>query len=270
MKIILLAGGRGIRGKPFTNYSPKSMIPILGRPVIDHIVRFVSKFTCVSEILIVCEKDSFGRQIMNYFEGKDRLFEKKITFIEDKKNGTGGALLLCRKYVETDSHFLVWYADNLCAVDVHDLEQKFFTLQTEKGSDTIKCMVVTRSSRVEETGRLFIIKRHLDNLYIASNFVEKPLIEIKDQEASGIYMFTDLIFDVLSAYSISNNTKIFDIASHILTSLNNKNHTTIYSYNLTEVGVDWVDIESPTYVERNTYYVSSIIKQMNAVTEKTV
>lgn len=165
--------GRRIRGKPFTNYSPKSMIPILGRPVIDHIVRFVSKFTCVSEILVVCEKDSFGSQIMNYFEGKDRLFQKKISFIEDRKNGTGGALLLCRKYLETESHFLVWYADNLCALDVHDLEQKFFTLQTEKGNDTIKYIVITRSSRVEETGRVFIRKRLLDNLYNASNFVEK-------------------------------------------------------------------------------------------------
>lgn len=270
MKVVLLAGGRGIRGKPFTNYSPKSMIPILGRPVIDHIVRFVSKFTCVSEILVVCEKDSFGSQIINYFEGKDRLLQKKITFIEDSKNGTGGALLLCRKYLEKESHFLVWYADNLCALDVHDLEQKFFTLQTEKGHDTIKYIVITRSSRVEETGRVFIRKRHLNNLYIASNFVEKPLIEIKDQEASGIYMFNDLFFDVLKAYSISNKTKVFDIASHILTYLNNQDRATIYSYNLTEVGVDWVDIESPTYVERNAYYVSSIVKQMNVFAERTV
>jgi mannose-1-phosphate guanylyltransferase len=123
---------QGNQGQTITDYTPKSMIPIRGRPVIDHIVRFVSKFTCVSEILIVCENDLFGSQIMNYFEGKDWLFQKKITFIEDRKNGTGGALLLCHRFLETESHFLVWYADNLCALDIRDLEQKFLTIQNEE------------------------------------------------------------------------------------------------------------------------------------------
>jgi len=268
VKVVLLAGGKGTRGKPFTNYSPKSMIPIKGRPVIDHIVRFISKFTCVSEILIVCENDCFGSQIINYFEGKDKLFQKKITFIEDKKNGTGGALLLCRRHLETESHFLVWYADNLCALDLRDLEQKFLTLQFGKNDDIIKYIVITRSNRIEETGRISIKGRHLCNLYVASSFKEKPLVEIRDQEATGIYLFNDKIFDVLTEYSSFNKTRVFDIASHILTYLNNIDHAAFYSYNLTEIGIQWADIESPNYVERKDPYIMSIIKQMNTLAEK--
>ncbi|HLC25014.1 MAG TPA: sugar phosphate nucleotidyltransferase, partial [Nitrosopumilaceae archaeon] len=44
MKIVILAGGRGTRGKPFTDYFPKAMIPIEGKPLIDYIVKYVSSF----------------------------------------------------------------------------------------------------------------------------------------------------------------------------------------------------------------------------------
>ena len=89
MKAVLLAGGFGSRARPFSDYCPKALIPINGRPVIDHIIRYISKFTFISEILVVCEFDSFGKQIINYFEGKENIIGIKITFIEDKKRGTG-------------------------------------------------------------------------------------------------------------------------------------------------------------------------------------
>jgi len=38
LKAVILAGGLGTRGKPFTDYFPKAMIPIDGKPLIDHIV----------------------------------------------------------------------------------------------------------------------------------------------------------------------------------------------------------------------------------------
>lgn len=97
MRAVLLAGGLGTREKPFTDYCPKAMIPIEGRPLVDHITRYICKFSFISEILIVCEFDSFGNQIINYFEGKEKIIGKKIRFVEDKKNGTGGALFQCRE-----------------------------------------------------------------------------------------------------------------------------------------------------------------------------
>jgi len=94
------------------------------------------------------------------------------------------------------------------------------------------------------------------------------LVEIRDQEATGIYLFNDKIFDVLTEYSSFNKTRVFDIASHILTYLNNIDHAAFYSYNLTEIGIQWADIESPNYVERKDPYIMSIIKQMNTLAEK--
>ena len=114
MKAVLLAGGLGSRARPFSDYCPKALIPINGRPVIDHIIRYISKFSSINEILIVCEFDSLGKQIINYFEGKESIIGKKITFVEDKKKGTGGSLLECQEKLKNDPIFLVWFSDNLC------------------------------------------------------------------------------------------------------------------------------------------------------------
>jgi choline kinase len=68
LKAILLAGGRGTRAKPFTEYFPKAMFPLNGRPIIDYIVRYLAQFSQINEIIIVCDFDNFGKQIINYFE----------------------------------------------------------------------------------------------------------------------------------------------------------------------------------------------------------
>jgi mannose-1-phosphate guanylyltransferase len=49
LKAILLAGGHGVRAKPFTDYLPKALIPVDGRPVIDYVVRYLAKFPEISD-----------------------------------------------------------------------------------------------------------------------------------------------------------------------------------------------------------------------------
>ena len=121
LNAVLLAGGYGTRARPFTYHIPKAMIPIDGKPSIDYIVRYLAKFSQVSGLFIICEFDGFGKQIINYFEGKKSIIGKPLTFIEDKKNGTGGALITIEKYVGEDGCFLVWFADNLCALRINNL-----------------------------------------------------------------------------------------------------------------------------------------------------
>ena len=59
MKAILLAGGLGTRAKPFTEYFPKAMFPLDGRPIIDYIVRYLARFSQINEIIIICGFDSW-------------------------------------------------------------------------------------------------------------------------------------------------------------------------------------------------------------------
>ncbi|NHI04462.1 hypothetical protein DYY67_1952 [Candidatus Nitrosotalea sp. TS] len=59
MKAVILAGGRGTRGRPFTDYIPKAMIPVHGKPLIAHIVEYLSSFKIIEDIIILADFDGF-------------------------------------------------------------------------------------------------------------------------------------------------------------------------------------------------------------------
>ena len=264
MKIVLLAGGIGSRARPFSDYSPKALIPINGKPLIDYIIKYVSKFSQITEIIIVCEFDSHGKQIINYLEGKERIIGKKIIFIEDRKKGTGGALLECMKSLEKESFFMVWYADNLCALDINSLVKEYTKINTESGEGLIG-IVVARSHRREETGRLILDRKFSKNTYLIKEFSEKPVVKLEHPEASGIYLFNNRIMSFLKLRSNENGGKGFDLSSDILSQIRINDNNGIYCYDVFYDGTDWIDIESPSYLERNKKVVDNVVSQMESL-----
>ena len=264
MKIVLLAGGIGSRARPFSDYSPKALIPINGRPLIDYIIKYVSKFSEITEIIIVCEFDSHGKQIINYLEGKERIIGKKIIFIEDSKKGTGGALLECMKSLENESFFMVWYADNLCALDINSLVEEYTKINIESGEGLLG-MVVARSHRKEETGRLILDKKFSKSLYLIKEFSEKPIVKLEHPEASGIYLFSNRIMSFLKLRSNEMSGNGFDLSSDILSKIRINDNNSIYCYDMFYSGTDWIDIESPSYLERNKKVVNKVVLQMESL-----
>ncbi len=254
LKAILVAGGHGTRARPFTYYSPKPMIPIDGRPTIDYIIRYLYTFDIIKQIIIVCEFDSLGKQIINYFEEKETL-QNKISFVEDKKQGTGGALLQVERYVANDECFLVWFADNLCALNINDLYYEYSKINND---DSIGFLLV-RSSRHEETGRV-ILKNSDSSVSLVHTFVEKPIVSLDNPEALGIYLFNSNNFRYFHDTSILAKDA-FNLSFDFLAKLpKNKN---LYSYDLSKHNIDWIDIESVSFIDRNKSTIEKIIKQMN-------
>jgi mannose-1-phosphate guanylyltransferase len=262
MKIVLLAGGRGSRAKPFSDYSPKALIPVNGKPLIDYIIRYVAKFSHITEILIVCEFDSHGKQIVSYLEGKEGIIGKKIVFIEDKKKGTGGALLECMKSLEKETFFMVWYADNLCALDINGLVKEYTEINSE--SDRLIGIVIARSHRKEETGRLVLNKKCNENMYLIKQFSEKPIVKLEHPEAAGIYLFNKSIMSFLRKKSNENGGKSFDLSSDILSKIRININNSICCYDVSISGTDWIDIESPSYLDRNKKVVDRVVLQMES------
>jgi mannose-1-phosphate guanylyltransferase len=264
MKVVLLAGGRGTRARPFSDFVPKSMIPIEGRPVIDHVVRYLARFEAIDEILIVCEFDFFGNQIINYFEGKESIILKKISFIEDNKSGTGGAVLRVEDSIKGGSEpFLVWFADNLCALNVKNFISHYHKLKMRpESSEEITGILVTRMHRHEETGRVTIKSKDCNKI---ENFIEKPVAKLESPEALGIYLFSKVIFEYLhqqqESITQSKQTNSFDLSQDVLAHLPSKG-ANLYSYSLDD-NTDWLDIESPVYADRNSKVINRIIEQMS-------
>jgi len=261
--VLLIAGGSGSRAKPFSQYTPKPMISLDGRPMIDHIVRYLARFPEVDNFVIVCEFDDHGKQIINYFEGKERIVGKHIAFVEDKKNGTGGAILNAETEIGSDESFIVWFADNMCALDMDSFVKQYKFLnesQKNRGKNMIG-MVVTRDYRREETGRIICDPNETNRII---EFTEKPFTKLDLPETLGIYIFSNTLFSIIHNQrdsSIIGNS--IDLSFDILAKLPSLGFR-LYSYPISS-HIDWIDVESPVYAERNKELVKRIFAQMKGI-----
>ena len=103
MKAIILAGGRGKRLKPITDYVPKPLIPIKNIPIIEWQIKYLKKFG-VKEI-IICSGYKTD-MIENYLKSKK--FGVKIKYsIEKTPLGTGGAIKKAGKMIKDESFFVL-------------------------------------------------------------------------------------------------------------------------------------------------------------------
>jgi len=139
LKAIILAGGRGKRLRPITDYVPKPLIPIKNIPIIEWQIKYLKKFG-ISEIIICSGYKT--KMIENYLNNKK--LGIKITFsVEDKPLGTGGAIKKAGKKIK-DKSFLVINGDTITNIDLKklikknnaiaaiQLRTKFGILQTDK------------------------------------------------------------------------------------------------------------------------------------------
>lgn len=90
--LVIMAGGKGTRLKPFTDILPKPLIPIGDKTITEHIVDRFSEYGCSEVYMIVNYKKDF---IKAYF--KDGTYKDKICFVDEMVFwGTGGGLKLLK------------------------------------------------------------------------------------------------------------------------------------------------------------------------------
>ena len=237
MKAVILAGGKGTRGKPYTDYFPKAMTPINDIPLIDYIVRFLRKSHIIEEIIIISDFEGLGGQIKNYFRD-----QKNISFVQDSGSGTGGDLLHLGKKMDSNEEFLLWFVDNLCSLDLEKMRQTF----KEKNSSAC---IATRTKRKEETGFAVVEDG------IIKEFKEKPEIKLQLSECLGIYILGK---DVIKRIKAKKKQEQINLSYDILQELSKEGKISAFDIGNKE----WIDAESPIILERNEKRVKKIIKQM--------
>lgn len=114
---LILTGGKGIKMRPFTYEMPKTMIPVHGRPILEHIVEHLREFN-IRDIII--STDYLGEKIREYF-GDGSKMGVRITYIEnDKPTGTAPPLKLAKNFL-AGNPFILWHGDVLADIDLMDL-----------------------------------------------------------------------------------------------------------------------------------------------------
>ena len=237
MKAVILAGGKGTRGKPYTEYFPKAMTPINGKPLIDYVVKYLKSFSFMDEVIIISDFEGLGGQIKNYYGN-----QKKITFVQDSQSGTGGDLLHIADKLKNESEFVLWFVDNLCAIDLKKMRQVF----KEKKSSAC---IATRTKRKEETGFATVEDG------IITEFKEKPVMKLQLSECLGIYMLGQ---DIIKRIKSKQKQKEINLSYDILQQLSKEGKISAFDIGEKE----WMDAESPMVLERNEKTVKKIIKQM--------
>ncbi len=118
MQAVILAAGRGLRLRPLTDKTPKTMIKVGDKPIIDHI--FNALPDNIEEIFIIV--GHLGEQIKNHVG--DSWNEKPIQYVEQVDlTGTGSALHLIKDQLH--DKFLVINGDDLYTkTDLEQLSQQ--------------------------------------------------------------------------------------------------------------------------------------------------
>ena len=113
---MVLAAGRGTRLRPLTDTVPKPMIPVAGRPLLEYVLRLLRRHGFDE---VVVNLHHLPEVITNAF-GDGRRLDMSITYShEPELLGTAGAVRQMGRFF--DEPFLVYYADNLCNVDLSAL-----------------------------------------------------------------------------------------------------------------------------------------------------
>jgi len=110
MKAIILAAGRGVRLRPYTHITPKPLLKINGKRIIDYTLDILPQE--IDEVIIVIGHLKW--RMKWHLGGKHE--HKKITYIVQKdKKGTAHALYLCKPFLKKKERFLVLFGDNIYA-----------------------------------------------------------------------------------------------------------------------------------------------------------
>ena len=116
MKVVILAGGFGTRLSEYTDTIPKPMVPIGGKPIIEHIINIYSSYGHKEFFIALGYK---GEVIKNYFNNFNK--ELKINLIYTGSDTmTGGRLKKLEKYLSSET-FLLTYGDGISDININKL-----------------------------------------------------------------------------------------------------------------------------------------------------
>jgi mannose-1-phosphate guanylyltransferase/phosphomannomutase len=125
MKAVVMAGGEGSRLRPLTSNQPKPMVPVVGKPCMEHILELLREHG-LNEVIVTV---AFLPQAIRSYFGEGETLGMQIGYsVEESPLGTAGSVRLTAR--QLDETFLVISGDALCDVDLSAL----IAFHKEKGA----------------------------------------------------------------------------------------------------------------------------------------
>tara|TARA_B100001121_G_scaffold95861_1_gene84833 strand:- start:294 stop:1367 length:1074 start_codon:yes stop_codon:yes gene_type:complete len=191
LPVVVMSGGKGTRMKPMSDVFPKPLIPIKGKPMIEHIINYFYKFGLNQFYLTINYKSDFIRA---YFSGGK--YDYSIDFIEEEKFlGTAGSLSLMKEKLKGD--FIISNCDCLVNTNFQEAVQQH---QESKSSLTVITAIQHHQIpygilNYEEGGMITGIE-------------EKPELSLTIN--TGVYIANDSVFPYIKSGELFHMTDLIE------------------------------------------------------------
>jgi mannose-1-phosphate guanylyltransferase / phosphomannomutase len=183
MKAVILAGGEGTRLRPLTSNQPKPMMPLVNKPLMEHVVTLLARYGFDDVVVTVAY---LANQIRDYFgDGSD--FGIRMRYATDESPlGTAGSVR--NAAAELDDTFLVISGDVLTDIDLSQL------VNEHRDSDATASIALKRVENPLEFG--IVITRPDGTI---ERFLEKPTWGqvFSDTINTGIYVLEPEVFEFI-------------------------------------------------------------------------
>jgi len=191
MDAIILAAGLGTRLRPHTLNTPKPLLPIRGRPILDWALGALPRE--VSRVIVVVHY--LASQIEDYLRSQTH-FAEWSTVMQHEPRGTGDALRCCRNQLRSE-RFLVLNGDDLYGAE--DL------------AALARCPAGLLVHPVDDPRRWGIAFLRLNGTL--ERLVEKPDLDGRHLANTGAYLFSRQVFDTEIKPSARGEYEITDYVS---------------------------------------------------------
>jgi len=197
MKALVFAAGLGTRLKPLTDTMPKALVPIGGKPLLEHIL---TKLIADGFDEIIINVHHFADQIVDFIEAKKRFgIRIEISDERDELLETGGGIKRAASFFNDGKPFLVHNVDILSNVDLRRLYHYHET------HDAMATIVVSQ----RETARYLLFDGELRMrgwTNIKTGEVKSPFpcfdpTACQRLAFSGIHLLSPSVFEAMQTWS---------------------------------------------------------------------
>lgn len=193
-KVLVLAGGEGVKFRPLTYELPKSLLPIAGKALLDHTLSSLRE-QGLTEIYI--STAHLGKKIKDYF-GDGASLGIRIKYLEQSEVKSGTAQPVLQAASEFTEPFIVIYGDVLAKINYLDL------LDFHSSHRGIATMALTSVEHPSMWGVASIEGNRI------RDFVEKPKNKTRSHLINaGIYVLSPEVFKYIDAKATRLEKDVF-------------------------------------------------------------
>ena len=221
IKALLLSAGLGTRLRPLTFETPKCLIEINNKPILEYWINSLERIGCDSTII----NTHHLHQKVSYFlknrKNKKMVIKEKF---EEKLLGTAGTLIKHKDFFK-DSRIIMLHTDNMTNFDLSEL----IKADEQRPKNCLMTMLTFETNSPQTCG---IVVRDKD--MIIRDFFEKVNNPPSNIANGAIYIFDSTLLEELS----QKNSSLFDFSKEVIPLFLGR----IFSYHTQK---DFIDIGTP-------------------------